>query len=113
MSLYVFEVQEGELIASITEQAAAAGIKNAAIVSLIGAADEFTISTMPKGDPSSDEVATYTNLPAEMHGTGEIVDGKVHIHATMAVQDMVGMAGHLHAATIGHWFARAYVTPVD
>jgi hypothetical protein len=40
---------------------------------------------------------------------GEIVDGKVHVHAVMAVEGDRAIAGHLHAAEIGTWFARAYV----
>jgi len=33
----------------------------------------------------------------------------VHIHAVMAVEGDRGIAGHLHRADIGAWFARAYV----
>ncbi|MFJ3214638.1 PCC domain-containing protein [Kitasatospora sp. NPDC086801] len=106
--MHVFEVKNAELIESITEQAKTAGVTDGAIVSLIGAADSFTVSTMPAGDPSADIVTGY-DRPAEMHGTGEIVGGVVHIHATMAVEGDRGVAGHLHRAKIGAWFARAYV----
>jgi predicted DNA-binding protein with PD1-like motif len=108
----VFLVKNGELLDSIAEQAKAAGVENAAIVSLIGAADSFTISTMRAVDARKDVVTTY-DLPAEMHGTGEINDGVVHIHAAMAVEGDRAIAGHLRAAQIGTWFARAYVTPID
>ncbi|WP_405487832.1 PCC domain-containing protein [Nocardia sp. NBC_00511] len=106
--MHVIEIKDGELLAEITEQAAALGITNAAIVALIGAADTFTISTMPVHDAAEDIVTSY-QMPAEMHGTGEIRDGKPHVHATMAVQGDRAIAGHLHQAWIGHWFARAYV----
>ncbi|MFE3081757.1 PCC domain-containing protein [Nocardia tengchongensis] len=106
--MHVFEVKNGELLAELAAQAQEAGIRDAAIVSLIGAADEFTISTMPADDALADNISRYA-LPAEMHGCGEIKDGVVHIHATMAVQGDRAVAGHLHAATIGAWFARAYV----
>ncbi|MGW4126139.1 hypothetical protein [Nocardia sp. NPDC004711] len=43
----IFEITDGELIESIEAQAKAAGIAEAAIVSLIGAADSFAASTMP------------------------------------------------------------------
>lgn len=47
-----------------------------------------------------------------MTATGEIVDGKPHIHAVMAVEGDRGITGHLHRAQIGTWFVRAYVTPL-
>ncbi|MFD8318942.1 PCC domain-containing protein [Kitasatospora purpeofusca] len=108
--MYVFEVKNAELLESITEQAKAAGVTDGAIVSLIGAADSFTVSTMPANDASADVITDY-DQPAEMHGTGEIVGGVVHVHTTMAVEGDKGVAGHLHRAQIGHWFARAYVVP--
>ncbi|MVU83472.1 DUF296 domain-containing protein [Nocardia sp. ET3-3] len=108
--MHVFEIKSAELLAEIKQQADTAGITNGAIVSLIGAVDSFTISTMPVHDASADIISTY-NMPAEMHGTGEIRDGVVHVHATMAVQGDRGIAGHLHSAQVGHWFARAYVLP--
>ncbi|MEV6274953.1 DUF296 domain-containing protein [Nocardia sp. NPDC051832] len=106
--MHVFEVKNGELLSEITKQANWAGVTNGAIVSLIGAADSFTISTMPAHDATADNISTY-QLPAEMHAIGEITDGIVHVHATMAVQGDRAIAGHLHKAQIGTWFARAYV----
>lgn len=106
------EVVDAELMESITAQAAKLGIRDGAIVSLIGAADAFVISTMPADDASKDIVTEYAQ-PAEMSGTGEIVNGVVHIHAVMAVQGDRAVAGHLHEAHIGHHFARAYVLTAD
>jgi predicted DNA-binding protein with PD1-like motif len=48
-------------------------------------------------------------MPAEMTATGEIVDGKPHIHAVMAVQGDRTIGGHLHKAHLGTSFARATV----
>jgi predicted DNA-binding protein with PD1-like motif len=106
--MHVIEIKNAELLSEIEAQANALGIENAAIVSLIGAADNFTISTMPKDDPLEDIVTEYDS-PAEMSGTGEIVNGSVHIHAVMAIEGDKGVAGHLHKAMIGAWFARAYL----
>ena len=91
---------------SITKQAAERGITYGAIVALIGAIDSFTVSTTPAA-------YTYSSypLPAEMTATGEIVDGKPHIHAVMAVQGDRTIGGHLHKAQLGTSFARAYVIP--
>lgn len=44
-----------------------------------------------------------------MTATGEIVDGKPHIHAVMAVQGDRTIGDHLHQAHIHTSFARAYV----
>jgi uncharacterized protein len=108
--MIVIQVHDEEMMASITRQAAEQGITEGAIVSLIGAVDAFTLSTMPADDASKDIITEYAQ-PAEMSGTGEIVDGVVHIHATMAVEGDRGLSGHLHRAKVGHWFARAYVLP--
>lgn len=106
--MIVIDVRNAELMETLTREAKERGITNAAIVSLIGGVDRFAISTMPEDDATSDVITDYT-IPAEMHGAGEIVDGIPHVHATMAVAGDRGLSGHLHAAHIGTWFARAYV----
>ena len=110
--MYVFEVRNAELIESLTKQAAEQGIAYAAIVSLFGAIDSFTVSTNPAGDATAHTRSSYP-LPAEMTATGEIVDGKPHIHAVMAVQGDRTIGGHLHRAELGTSFARAYVIPSE
>jgi predicted DNA-binding protein with PD1-like motif len=110
--VHVLKIRNDELIESLTKQAADIGVRDAAIVTLIGAVDAFTVSTMPKADAESDVVTDYDD-PAEMTATGEIVDGKVHIHAVMAVEGDRAIAGHLHRATVGTWFVHAYVIPTD
>ena len=106
--MIVFEIKNGELLTGIEEQAATAGIKSGAIVSLIGAVDSFTVSTMPAADATKDVLTDYA-MPAEMTGTGEIVDGKPHVHVVMAVEGDRAVSGHLHRANVGTWFARVYV----
>ncbi|MFF3557489.1 PCC domain-containing protein [Streptomyces tsukubensis] len=108
--MLVFEIKNDELIESVNRQAARAGVTDAAIVSLIGAADRFTLSTMPKGDALKDDITSY-ELPAEMTGTGEIRNGFAHIHTVMGVEGDQAMCGHLHEAPIGTHFARVYVVP--
>lgn len=108
LKVLVFEIADGELMESISRQAKERGVTNAAIVSLIGGVDSFTISTMPADDATKDIVTSYS-LPAEMHGSGEIRDGVVHVHATLAVEGDRAVAGHVHRAQIGTWFARAYL----
>jgi uncharacterized protein len=110
--MYVIEVRNAELIESLTKQAAERGITYGAIVALIGAIDNFTVSTNPAGDATAHTITNYP-LPAEMTATGEIVDGKPHIHVVMAVQGDRAICGHLHQAHIGTSFARAYVIASD
>jgi predicted DNA-binding protein with PD1-like motif len=109
--VFVVEVGKGEeIIETVTREAKERGVSNAAIVSLIGAVESCCVSIMPKDDPSDDILTTY-EVPFEMSGTGEITDGKVHIHAVMGGQDGT-VSGHLHWAKVDHWFARVYVMPV-
>lgn len=108
--MVVIEVRNAELMETVAQEAKRFGITGGAIVSLIGAVDSFTISTMPKNDATEDVLTDYS-LPAEMTGTGEITDGTVHIHAVMAVEGDQAVAGHLHRADIRTFFARAYVIP--
>jgi uncharacterized protein len=110
--MHVFEVRNAELMESITKQAAEQGISYAAIVALVGAIDSFTVSTNPADDPTAHTYSAYS-LPAEMTATGEIVEGRPHIHAVMAVQGDRAIAGHLHKAQIDTSFARAYVIPSE
>jgi uncharacterized protein len=106
----VIEVRNAELMETVATEAKRFDITNAAIVSLIGAVDSFTISTMPRDDATKDIITDYS-VPAEMTGSGEIVNGAVHIHAVMAIEGDHAVAGHLHRAEIGTFFGRAYVIP--
>jgi uncharacterized protein len=48
-----------------------------------------------------------------MTATGEIIDGKPHTHAVMAIQGDRAVAGHLIQAYFGTSFAHAYVIPSE
>lgn len=110
--MHVLEIRDAELIETLNGEVKNLGISRGAIVSLIGGVDRFTVSTMPAGDPTTDIVTSY-DLPAELSGTGEITDGVVHVHAVLAVEGDRAIAGHLHQADVGTWFARAYVIEVS
>ena len=103
--MHVLEVRNAELMGIHHHQATERGITDAAI-------DSFTVSTSPAGDPTGHTYSRYP-LPAKMTATGEIVDGKPHIHAVMAVQGDRTIGGHLHKAQLGTSFARAYVIPSE
>lgn len=89
----------------IEEQARLRGIANAAIVSLIGAVDNATISYM---DRDHNDVNTTLMYPLELSGTGEIVDTKAHIHCTVSGKGGI-LHGHLHNATVGPFHVNAYI----
>jgi uncharacterized protein len=113
VTLLVIEIANGEeVISRLTEELKLKGVVQAAIVSIIGAVDECTVSTMPKDDASRDLIRDYAE-PLEMFGTGEVRDGVPHIHAVLGVENGSAIAGHLHAATVRHWFVRAYVIAVQ
>ncbi len=80
-------------------------------VSLIGAVQECTVSVMHKDDALSDRLRTY-DQPFELTGTGEVVDGRVHVHVVLAGEDVTA-AGHLHRAVVRDFFVRAYITSLD
>jgi predicted DNA-binding protein with PD1-like motif len=110
--VFVIDIRDDELMETIARESKRLGITNGAIVSLIGGVDRFTVSTMPADDATKDVITNY-DVPAEIHGTGEITNGTVHVHATMAINGDRGVAGHLHRAEVGTWFARAYVLPME
>jgi len=89
----------------------AQGIENGAIVSLVGAVGSACISNMPKRDASSDILTEYEQ-PMEMSGTGEIKDGKPHVHCVLGTEGDVTLSGHLHWAKVDRWFVRVYVMPL-
>ncbi|WP_428964596.1 PPC domain-containing DNA-binding protein [Micromonospora fluostatini] len=101
-----------EVIATLARRAAEEGIMNGAIVSLIGAVDECAISNMSAGDASTDIVNEYRQ-PFELSGTGEIRDGKVHVHVVLGREGDVALAGHLHWAHVEAFFVHAYTIPLQ
>src|SRR5262245_39189363 len=81
--VFVVSVGKGqEVIETVAREAGERGVRDAAIVSLIGAVESCCVSVMPKDDPSADILTEY-DRPFEMSGTGEIRDGRVHIHCVM------------------------------
>jgi predicted DNA-binding protein with PD1-like motif len=110
--MIVLTVQPGqELMATLTAALLERQIASGAIVSLIGAVDEYEISTMDHHDPHRDLVTRYVE-PAEFTGTGEIIDGTVHLHVVAGAQGDHARAGHLHSAIVRTFFVRAYIIPM-
>jgi predicted DNA-binding protein with PD1-like motif len=100
-----------EVIETVQRRAAEEGLTNGAIVSLIGAVDSCAISTMRTRDAKPDIVTEYQQQ-FELSGTGEITDGRVHIHACLGGERDVALVGHLHWARVETFFVHAYVLPL-
>jgi uncharacterized protein len=100
--------KDQEVINYITEYCKAKQITNAAIVSIIGAVDSCCISNMPKNNAKEDILTEY-NIPLEIIGSGEIKNGKVHIHCILGQEGDRALAGHLHWANVKTWFISAYI----
>lgn len=107
-----FEVSgEQEVIATLEKELARTGIINAAVVSVIGAFDRCCISTMRADDPRSGVLTEYKK-PAEVTGSGEVRDGKLHLHCVLGLPNDVVKAGHLHWAYAETWFLAITVLPI-
>ncbi len=109
MSLLQLHVEPGqEVVEILTQKLADAGVRNGAVVSLIGAIDSCCITNMPADDASVDTPTEYSQ-PLELSGTGEIVDGRLHLHVTISGESEVTRHGHLRWARVGIWYVAAYV----
>ena len=111
--MFVISVKPGqEVIETVTDELRVRGVRDGAITSLVGAIDSCCISNMPKDDPKRDILTEYTQ-PFEMAGTGEIKDGKPHIHCILGQEGNASLAGHLHWARVDTWFVNVYVQEID
>ena len=102
--------KDQEVLATVQAAVTGLGI-TAGAITLIGAVQETAVSVMKKDDARTDYLRSY-DQPFELTGTGEVVDGKVHIHVTLAGEDLIA-AGHLHSAMVRTFFVHAYVTPLS
>ncbi|GAA3857420.1 hypothetical protein GCM10022243_23610 [Saccharothrix violaceirubra] len=100
-----------EVVEALSRQLAERGVRDGAVVSLIGAVDAVAISNMPAHDASADVITEYRQ-PCELSGTGEIVDGVLHLHVVLGREGDVALAGHLHWAKVETFFVNAYVLAV-
>jgi predicted DNA-binding protein with PD1-like motif len=110
--VFVVSVAKGEeVVSTIAKVVSARGVTDAAIVSLIGAVQGSTISVMPRDDASKDILTEYPE-PFEISGTGEVHNGKVHVHVVAGGEGGT-VSGHLHEAFVDTWFVRAYIEPLS
>jgi len=105
------QVKPGEeVIEKVTKVLKENNIQEGSIVSVIGGVATCRISTMLKHDAMQDILTDYTE-PLEMSGTGEVHEGKPHIHAVLGREGNVAIFGHLYSAKVKEWFVNVYVIP--
>jgi hypothetical protein len=81
--MHLLSVQPGEeVIESLTRQMLDLGITAGAVASLVGAVEGCAISNMAADDATTDIITEYQQ-PMELSGTGEILDGKPHLHCVV------------------------------
>lgn len=101
--MFVVAVKTGEeVIETIGRVMAEKGIQNAAIASLVGAVGYCALNNMPVNDASSDIITEYKQ-PLELSGTGEVKDGKPHVHCVVSGEGNTAIGGHLNRAVVGPW----------
>lgn len=100
-----------EILEKITKYLAKKKI-NEGTISVIGAIDECGLSTMPKHDAKRDIIVKYRE-PLELSGTGEVHQGKPHLHVVLGREGNSALAGHLHWGKVKHWFVNVYITPLE
>lgn len=111
--LHKIHVESGqEVIHTITEYCKEKNIKNAAIVSIIGALDKGRVMSSSKVDAKTDIFKDF-NEPLELSGTGEITNGTPHIHCTLGRVDGTVLMGHLEKGFVENWFVNIYLLPLD
>ncbi|OIP98096.1 hypothetical protein AUK40_02020 [Candidatus Wirthbacteria bacterium CG2_30_54_11] len=63
---------------------------------------------MPADDARKDVLTEY-HIPCELSGTGEIRDGKPHIHAVLGRSGDQAISGHLHWAKVKSWYVSVFI----
>jgi predicted DNA-binding protein with PD1-like motif len=109
--VFLVQVNRGEEVLETLQRAVTERDVTSAAITLIGAVKGCTVSVMPKGDESEDILTDYAE-PFEITGTGEVAEGRVHLHVSAGGEGQT-VVGHLHRAIVSGWFVRAYVTPVS
>uniref|UniRef100_UPI003F491FB8 PPC domain-containing DNA-binding protein n=1 Tax=Actinoplanes sp. CA-151224 TaxID=3239904 RepID=UPI003F491FB8 len=110
--MIVLSVKPGEeVMDSLTRQLREQGIRSGAVVSLVGAVDSCGLSNMP-ADNAREDILTEYKQPLELSGTGEIADGKPHLHCVVSGEGNTAIGGHLHWARVETFFVNAYVLPL-
>jgi predicted DNA-binding protein with PD1-like motif len=113
MKLIKITINPGEeILEVVTNVLKKKHINAGSIVSIIGAVDSCCISTMPKKNPKEDILTEY-HEPLELSGTGEVQNGKPHMHCVLGREKNVAVFGHLHWGKVENWFVNVYILPTE
>ncbi|MEA2082429.1 MAG: PPC domain-containing DNA-binding protein [Elusimicrobiota bacterium] len=100
------KIGEGEkLVSSLTGELASRGIKDAAIVSCVGALMDFELITIHQESSKipPEHYAKKFDLKAELLGTGSVAGGVVHLHVACGLDGGSALAGHLVEGTVTYF----------
>lgn len=100
-----------EIIDKVTKTVIEKNITSGSLT-LIGAVDSCCISSMPTDDAKKDIIQEF-HEPLEVSGTGEIQNGKAHIHIVLGREDKTALSGHLQWGKVKTWFVSVYITPLN
>ncbi|MCD6311060.1 MAG: DUF296 domain-containing protein [Elusimicrobia bacterium] len=100
------KIGEGErLVSSLGRELASKGIKDAAIVSCVGALRDFELITIRQDSEKipPEHYKKKFDLKAELMGSGSVTDGDVHLHVCCGLDGGKALAGHLVEATVTYF----------
>ncbi len=98
MKISKIKIGEGEkLVSSLEKVVAERNIKNAVIVSCVGALKEFELITIYQDSKKipPEHFPTKFLRNAELLASGSVSDGKVHLHAVLGLEGGKALSGHL------------------
>lgn len=109
--MHKIQVKKGqEVLKTIKQYLNKRKIKEAVIVSVIGAVDECQLITRSKDNPKQNVVKKYRE-PFELLGNGEVTKGEPNIHVVLARANNEALAGHLVQAIPRVHFVNIFLIP--
>jgi len=99
-------VQAGKpLIATLEQEFAKKGIKNATIVTVLGALKDMELITIYSHatDEPPEHFSKKIEEKVELLGNGQLEDGKVHLHIVGGAEGGRAIAGHLADGTVTYF----------
>ncbi len=100
------KIGEGEkLVAALESELASKGIKEAVIVSCVGALRDFELITIHQESEKipPEHYKKKFDLKAELMGNGSVSGGAVHLHVCCGLDGGKALAGHLVEGTVTYF----------
>jgi len=109
------KIGEGEkLVASLEKRLAEMGVKEAVIVSCVGALMDFDLVTIRQDSDKipPDHYQKHFDMKAELLGNGSVTDGAAHLHVVCGLDGGKAAAGHLVEGTVTYFAQIILLTEV-